>query len=161
MSGWAKGFLAGVLVVGAVVTLAGGKTTFEGFARVGAAGGLVLDLREDESTIGRATNAPGGVLGEVRAVKRAWFFLTTYALTLQIRPEVAPGPGQAVAGMSVQASLPGIPIATNAARVTARGAVWERLPAGGIQLATRAVHWGRILITILGLAAVLIAGRRF
>lgn len=160
MNGWAKGFIIGVLAAGAVLVLAVGRTTFEGFVRVDTGGGLVLDLRQDESLIGQAVNAPLGSLGEARVTKRTWLILSTYALTLVLRPEVAPGPGRAVGGMRVQASLPGRPVTTNATRLTDRGAVWDSLPAGSLHLTTRAVHWGRIVIVLLGVAAVGIVGRR-
>jgi len=160
MNTWAKGFVIGLLAAGAASALAAGRTTFEGFAHVGTEGGLVLDIREDESAIGRAVNAPLGILGEARVVKRTWLVLTTYVLTLQLRPEVATGPGRAVAGMRVQAKLPGRSVATNATRVTDRGAVWESLPVGGLHLATQAVHWVRIVVAVLGLAVVLVVSRR-
>jgi len=116
---WAKGFAAGAAAALVLAVLLGGGTQFEAFVRVAGGGQYLLDARADEPAVGRIVNMPIGALGEAALVKRSWIVATTYAFTLRLRPEVAPGSGEAVSGLQVTVRLPGRTVSTNATRVAA------------------------------------------
>lgn len=157
---WAKGFAAGASAALVLAVLLGGGTQFEAFVRVAGGGQYLLDARADEPAVGRIINVPIGALGEAALVKRSWIVATTYAFTLRLRPEVAPGSGEAVSGLQVTVRLPGRTVSTNATRVAAGIAVWEALPAEALRLRTFAVHWVRVTLLALALAIGIGAGRR-
>ncbi len=154
MSPWTRGFLSGAAAVLILVLFLTGGTQFEGFVRVAGDGQFLLDIRVDEPAVGRIVNIPIGSLGEAAFVKRSWIIATTYAFTLRLRPEVAPGPGAAVSSLQVSVRLPGRAMSTNATRVTAGTAVWEALPAEALRLRTVAVNW----VLAVALAAALALG---
>lgn len=133
------------------VVLAGG-TQFDAFVRITGSDQYLLDARVDEPALGRIVNIPVGSLGDASLGKRTWLVATSYAFTLRLRPEVAPGPGRSVSGLQVSVRLPGGIVSTNATRVTAGTAVWDALPPDALRLRTLAVHWVRVIILVAGLA---------
>ncbi len=159
MNAWLKGAILGFLLALFVAGWAARATTFEAFLRVGS-DRAVLDLRLDESTVGRVTNIPTAVLGETSLTKRSWLILTTYEFALRLRPDAAPEISRAVRGLEVTTNLPGRVVATNATRVADGTAVWETLPVGALQFKTRAIHWGRIVVLGALAAAITALGRR-
>lgn len=158
MSPWAKGFFSGAVVVLVLLSLLAGGTQFEAFVRVAGGGQYLLDVRVDEPAVGRIVNIPVGSLGEAAFVKRSWIIATSYAFTLRLRPELAPGPGGAISGLQVSVRLPGRVLSTNATHVTAGAAVWEAMPAEALRLRTLAVHW--VIAVILAAALALGVGVR-
>lgn len=160
MTVFGKGLLVGLIVAVLSVGLATRTTTFEAFVRVGTGGHVLLDIRQDEPVVSRVVNAPVAALGEATLAKRSWVVATTYGFFLQLRPQVAPGPGRAVESLQVSVSLPGRVLASNATRITNSGAVWETLPAEGLHVQTRTIHWVRIIAFAFSAAVLfLLTGR--
>ncbi len=159
MNAWLKGALLGFLLALLAVGWASRATTFEAFLRIGS-DRAVLDLRLDESPVGRATNIPTAVLGETSLTKRSWLIVTTYEFALRLRPDAGPEISRAVRGLEVTTNLPGRVVATNATRTSGRTAVWDTLPAGPLEVKTRAIHWGRIVVLGVLAAAITALGRR-
>lgn len=152
MSTWAKGFVVGAGAMFVVAVLIGG-TQFDAFVRITGSGQALLDTRVDEPAVGRIVNIPVGSLGDASVGKRTWLVATSYAFTLRLRPEVAPSPGRALSGLQVSVRLPGRVVSTNATRVTAGTAAWDVLPPDALHLRTLAVHWVRVIILVVLLAA--------
>ncbi len=155
MTPWAKGAFAG-LAVGLLIAFWAGNTSVDAFVRVTGDGQLLLDTRVDESVLGRIVNIPVASLGELAVSKRAWLVATTYRFTLRVRPELAPGPERTLTRLLVNVRLPGRVLTTNATRVTGGTAVWEGVPAEGLQLRTVAVEWTRVAMLVV----VLVVGLR-
>jgi hypothetical protein len=156
---WIRPGLLGLALGLLVAALASGGTSFDAFLRVGEGGNLLFDARLDEPAVGRVTNIPTAVLGEASFSRRSWFVTTSYAFSLRVRPDVLPETSRAVRALVVSVALPGRVTRTNATRASGGVVVWETLPAGPLQAATRAIHWGRI--ALLGvLAAAVVAWRR-
>jgi hypothetical protein len=151
MTPWTKGAFAG-LAVGLLIALWAGNTSVDAFVRVTGDGQPLLDTRVDESVVGRLVNIPVASLGELAVTKRTWLVATTYAFTLRVRPELAPGPERPLTTLLVNVRLPGRVVTTNATRIAAGTAVWEGMPADALQLRTVAVEWARIAILVLVLA---------
>lgn len=151
MTPWSKGALAG-LAVGLLAAAWAGNTSVEALVRVTADGQPLVDTRVDESVVGRIVNIPVASLGELSVSKRTWVVATTYAFTLRIRPEVAPGPERALSGLLINARLPGRVVMSNATRVSGGTAVWEGLPPDALTLKTVAIEWARLGILALFLA---------
>lgn len=160
MNTWGKGFLAGVVATLVLVAIGAGTTRFEAFVRVTSGDRFLLDARLDEPALGRVLNIPVATLGEASFAKRSWVIGTTYEFHLQLRPEVAPGPGRAIRDLEVSIRLPGRPAFTNATRYAGGAAVWETLPADALRLRTRAVHWLRILVILIIVAGAIVISRR-
>ena len=159
MNGWGRGvgvgFILGLLLA-AVFTR---STAFEMFARIGTDGRLLLDGRGDESTVGRVRNLPVAVLGEAAFAKRSWLVVTTYDFTLRLQPDVAPALAGAVGSSEVAVTLPGRVRTSNAPRMSEGTALWDTLPEGPLRVQTRTVHWGRLVLTAIIIAALLLLGR--
>ncbi len=148
MTGWAKGFWIGALLVGLLVAVAGG-TRFEGFLRITPADQIVLDVRGDESALGRVVNPPVATVGEAALVKRSYVVVQTYDFALRLRREVVEA---GIRGLTVTVQLPGTITATNATEVEGRTARWATIPTTGVELRTRAIQW--VPVTLLGVAIV-------
>ena len=148
MTPWAKGALAG-LAVGLLLAFLAGHTSVDAFVRVTGDGQPLLDTRVDESVVGRLVNIPVASLGQLAVSKRAWLVVTTYVFTLQVRPELVPGPERPLARLLVNVRLPGRVLTTNATRITGGTAVWEGVPADTLQLRTVAVEWVRVAILVV------------
>lgn len=140
----------------AVAAITAGGTRFEAFVRVAGEGRFLLDARLDEPAVGRLINIPAATLGEAAFAKRSWVVASTYAFSLRIRPELAPG--RAVQDLQVSVRLPGRVTSTNATRVAGGLAVWESVPARGLSLRTVAVHW--VPLILLAVVAGFFAYRR-
>ncbi len=149
------GFILGLLLA-AVFTR---STAFEMFARIGTDGRLLLDGRGDESTVGRVLNLPVAVLGEASFAKRNWLVVTTYDFTLRPRPDVAPGLAGTAGSFEVAVTLPGRVRNSNAPRMSEGTALWDTLLEGPLRVQTRTVHWGRLVLTAIIIAALLLLGR--
>lgn len=160
MSAWTKGFLTGAVVALVLAGIAARTTRFEAFVRVTSGDRFLFDARLDEPPVSRLINIPVAALGEASFEKRSWLAATTYAFSLRLRPEAAPGPGRAVQDLQVSVRLPGQITSTNATRLTGDAAVWQPLPAEELRLHTRAVHWPRIVVAAILAAAAIAAGRR-
>lgn len=159
MSAWGRGFLTGAAAALLLLAFVSGATRFDAFVRVAAEDRFVLDTRVDEPVLSRVINVPVATLGEASFTKRSWLLFTSYEFALQLRPEVAPGPGRAIQDLQVSVRLPGSVTFTNATRISAGAAVWETLPSEPLVVRTRAVHWVRVLLVVL-LAAVGVAAAR-
>lgn len=151
MTSQRKGILTGLLAGLVIAWLAGG-THFEAFLRVTGGGQYLLDIRADESALGRIVNIPAASLGETSLLKRSWIVASTYVFTLQLRPEIAPEPGRAITGLAANVRLPGRVVATNATRVAAGTAIWDTLPPEALYLRTLSVHWAAVIILVAVLA---------
>ena len=161
MTRWWSGFAAGLVVAAVAWSVAGaGRTRADIFARVGAGGRYLLDVRLDESALGRAVNIPAATLGEATLTKRSLFIVTDYAFSLSLRTDMTPETRGALRGLEVSVRLPGSPRGTNATRVTAGTAQWEALGAEPLQFRTRTVHWFRIALLAAAFALVMLFGRR-
>lgn len=152
MTAWVKGFWVGALLVGLLVAIAG-PARFEGYFRATTSEQLILDIRGDESPLGRATNLPVGTLGEAAFVKRSYVLFHTYAFTLRLRPDLVEGSGIGIAGLTVTAQLPGTPTATNATEILGQTARWATIPPSGLELRTRAIQWGPVAIALGAIVA--------
>jgi len=148
MAAWAKGFWIGALLVGLLVAVAG-RTRFEGFLRIAPDDQLVLDVRGDESPLGRVVNPPVAAVGEAELVKRSYVLVQTYDFALRLRREVVEA---GIRGLTVTVQLPGTTTATNATEVVGRTARWTTIPPTGLELRTRAIQW--VPVTLLVLAIV-------
>ena len=111
-------------------------------------------------TLGRVLNLPVAVLGEASFAKRSWLVATTYDFTLRLQPDVAPALAGAVRSVEVAVTLLGRVSLSNASRMAEGTAVWDTLPAGPLRVQTRVVHWGRIVLTAIIIAALLLLGRQ-
>lgn len=154
MTPWAKGAFAG-LAVGLLIAVWAGNTSVDAFVRVTGDGQPLLDTRVDESVVGRLVNIPVAALGELSVSKRVWLVATTYAFTLRVRPELAPGPERPLTRLLVNVRLPGRVLATNATRVTGGTAEWEGVPSDALQLRTVTVEWARVAILVVVLVIAL------
>lgn len=159
MNGWSRGAGIGVILGLLLAGVLTRSTTFQTFARVGTEGRFLLDLRGDESPVGRVFNLPVAVLGEASFVKRSWLVVTTYDFTLRLQRDVAPALAPAVRSLEVAVTVPGRVTNSNAPRVSAGTAVWEALPAGPLRVQSRVVHWGRLVLAAIIVAVLLVLGR--
>src|SRR3990170_2158447 len=100
-----------------------------------------------------------GLLLAASFAKRSWLVVTTYDFTLRLQPDVAPALAGAVGSFEVVVTLPGRVRTSNAPRMSAGTALWDTLPAGPLRVQTRAVHWGRLVLTAIIIAALLLFGR--
>lgn len=148
MAVWAKGFWIGVLLVGLLVAVAG-STRFEGFLQITPADQIVLDVRGDESALGRLVNPPVAAVGEAVLVKRSYVLVQTYDFALRLRREVVEA---GIRGLTVTVQLPGTTTSTNATEVVGRTARWATIPANGLELRARAIQW--VPVTLLVVAMV-------
>lgn len=152
MTPWARGLVAGVALGLAAGALAG-------HARVDAVvrqepGGVAVDLRIDESALGRLTRPAVGSFGEVRVARRSWVVASTYEVVLR----TAPGVAGSLPGVSASVSLPGR-IRAPQARVAGRTATWESLPEAA-QARAWTVHIPRLAAVAAAAVAVYLWGRR-
>jgi hypothetical protein len=152
MTGWAKGFWIGALLVGILVAVVG-TTRVEGFVRITPADQLVLDVRGDESALSRVVNLPVGTLGETALVKRSYVLVQTYDFTLRLRREVVEAE---IRGLTVTVHLPGTVTATNATEVTGGIARWATVPPTGLELRTRAIQWIPIMVVLVAIVGTVV-----
>jgi len=148
MTGGLKAFWLGVAFTAVLATLVLSTTRFEAFVRATLGDQVIVDVRGDESPLGRITNLPVATLGEAAFVKKSYLLMTTYDFSLRARREAGrSGPG--AQDFSVSVELPGTVTATNATRLTGRTAFWTTVPAEGVVLRTRAIQWIPIAIVLL------------
>lgn len=152
MTAWTKGFWIGAALV-AMLGIVGGSTRFEGFLRI-AGDQIVLDVRGDQSTLGRVINPPIGALGEASLVKRSYVIVSTYDFVLRLRPEIMTESGGTLSGLTISAQLPGTTTATNATERIGTMARWTTIPSDGVMLRTRVILWVPIAVVI---AAILLS----